>query len=152
MFINLKYCFLECFKDFAPWPKFLKYFSFKPILNISFDLFSLTGCNIVNVCHLFLKEVWIYLIDIFKLFVVWKIYFLESVFISINHVILKWTESNFLSLSSVLMTPIFLVQEMSWWSDKPTFTTPSWEFFQGCLLIRGQLMMYYYMSCRFYLC
>ena len=33
---------------------------------------------------------------------------------------------------------------MSWWSNKPTFITRSWEFFQEDLLTFGQLIMMYY--------
>ena len=33
---------------------------------------------------------------------------------------------------------------MSWWSDKPTFLHLPEKFFQGDLLICGQLMVYYY--------
>ena len=60
-----------------------------------------------------MKKVWIRPIDIFKIFVLWKIYFPQSVSISINRAILKWTEF--------------------WWSDKPTFITPSWDINSGRL-------------------
>ena len=91
-----------------------------------------------------MKEVWIRLIDIFKIFVVSKIYFLQGVFISINRIIIKRTEFNFFVHTSSFNSTNFPSAVNELVVDKSTFLHLPGKFCRGDLPIWGQLVVYYY--------